>query len=70
MLPMAVMGILIVIVSLYMPTSNQEGQISNLLLENVEALASGEDSSKVFCYGKGSLPCPNGNKVEFVQYMK
>lgn len=70
MLPIAIIGIMMVIVSLYMTTSDREEQVSDLLLENIEALASGEGSSKVFCYGKGSLPCPDGTKVEFVQYIK
>lgn len=69
-LPMGIIGIVMMIVGLYMTTSDQEEQVSNLLLENIEALASGEGNSKVFCYGKGSLPCPDGTKVEFVQYMQ
>ena len=70
MLSGAIIGIVMVIVGLYATTSDQEEEVSDLLLENIEALASGEGSSTVLCYGKGSLPCPDGTKVEFVQYME
>ena len=43
---------------------------SDLMLENIEALAGGEDSTTVFCYGEGSLHCPDGTKVEFVEYLR
>lgn len=69
-LPIAIVGIMMVIVGLTMVTSDEEEQVSNLLFENIEALASGEGSSTVFCYGEGSVPCPDGTKVEFVRYMR
>lgn len=37
---------------------------SSALLQNVEALASGEHST-YFCAGSGSVDCPNGIKVEY-----
>ena len=37
------------------------------MLENVEALAAGEDGGQVFCTGVGSLDCPvNHRKVAYV----
>lgn len=69
MLPIAIVGLVMVMAGL-MTTSDEEVYISNLMLENIEALASGEGSSTVFCYGKGSVPCPDGTMVEFVRYMR
>ena len=38
-----------------------------LLLQNIEALASGEEPSHARCYGPGSVDCPiNHDKVEIV----
>lgn len=43
-----------------------------LRLENIEALAVGEEGggNSTFCYGSGSLTCPrNGNKVKgYIHY--
>lgn len=57
MLLIALVGIamVIVIVGLSMEASNKEEQVSNLWLQNIEALVSGEGSSTVFCYGEGSV---------------
>lgn len=72
MLLIALVGIamVIVIVGLSMEASNKEEQVSNLWLQNIEALVSGEGSSTVFCYGEGSVSCPNGTKAEIVGYMR
>ena len=64
MLLIAIAGIVMVILGLSGVTSSQGEQISDLMLENIEALAGGEDSTTVFCYGEGSLHCPDGTKVE------
>ena len=38
-----------------------------LLLENIEALAAGEDSLPYSCIGSGSVDCPaTGVKVKFI----
>ena len=37
-------------------------QLSNLTLNNIEALASGEDDPSIYCIGDGSIDC-NGRKV-------
>lgn len=42
---------------------NQKDEPPTLELENIEALASGEELSKVKCYGYGSVDC-NGYWVE------
>lgn len=56
----------LVVSGLYMGNPDWD-KTSILLLENIEALASGEDSTHYFCYGTGSVDCPNGRKVEFVR---
>lgn len=35
-----------------------------LSLQNIEALAYGEGMGLYACYGRGSVDCPNGTKVE------
>lgn len=42
-------------------------RVSDLLLQNIEALAKDENPSAVSCGGTGSVDCPiNGNKVKYV----
>ena len=59
-------SVTLVISGLYMGNPVPD-KTSVLLLENIEALASGEDSTHYFCYGIGSVDCPDGRKVEFVR---
>lgn len=41
---------------------------SELILSNIEALASGEDSGNYYCLGLGSLDCPFlSTKVAYIQ---
>lgn len=45
----------------------QSEDLNTLLLENVEALADGEEPSYIDCYGYGSVDCPiNHVKVKEV----
>lgn len=40
---------------------------SELILSNIEALASGEDSGNYYCFGIGSIDCPfHSTKVYYV----
>lgn len=42
-------------------------EVNDLLLMNVEALASGETGIPTDCYGTGSLTCPpSGRKVAYI----
>lgn len=70
MLLVAIAGIVMVISDLSGTTPSQQEQISNLMLENIEALASGEGTTTAFCYGEGSVSCPDGTKVGFVEYLR
>lgn len=70
MLPIAIIGIGMMVSGLSRITSDREEQLSNLMLENIEALANGEGTTTVFCYEEGSVPCPNGTKAEFVEYLR
>ena len=40
--------------------NSQKNELSDLLLENVEALATGEGSRGIECKGYGSIECPLG----------
>lgn len=47
-------------------TKHSKERLDDLFLNNVEALATGEDNVPVHCYGSGSVDCPSGAKVKFV----
>ena len=47
--------------------SNRDKLVNNLLLENVEALASGEGGG-IWCIGSGCTTCPStGDKVAYTK---
>lgn len=49
--------------------NRQSVEMNALMLENVEALAAGENNSNIWCFGTGSVDCPRGhNKVAYVRY--
>lgn len=60
--------LLVAIVSIWYLKPVQKFQdVDPLLLQNVEALASGEESSQTHCYGRGSVDCPvSHDKVDIV----
>lgn len=65
MLILAALSVMVTICSLL--RNRQPVEMNVLLLENVEALAAGEDDGKVFCAGVGSIDCPiNHSKVAYV----
>lgn len=46
---------------------NAEQKMDDVLLMNIEALASGESNVPIYCLGKGSVDCPKTkDKVEYV----
>lgn len=55
----------LILVNILLGTSNEK-MSSSILLQNVEALAAGEDEGigEYGCYGEGLVDCPSGEKVE------
>lgn len=48
---------------------NRSEKLDDLMLENIEALADEEDYGKAWCFGSGSVYCPNAIKgAEHVLY--
>lgn len=47
--------------------NSKKGNLEGLMLENIDALASGEWGPNAMCIGTGSVDCPkNHAKVEYV----
>lgn len=44
----------------------ENNSLSDVALDNIEALAAGEGGSMWFCRGRGPLDCPNGTKVKYI----
>ena len=51
----------------YWSYNHKEGKEQNdtLMLQNIEALAEGEYPVDYFCYGSGSVRCPDGTDVKY-----
>ena len=47
-------------------SGRQETKMTGLMLDNVEALATGEDANLVFCWGIGSVDCPTTHRKVYV----
>lgn len=64
------LGCIVVIAAIMVIKSNvftKKEAINSLALENIEALAAGEDSNKNYCLGVGDITCPRtGEKVLIV----
>lgn len=59
--------VLTVVALLVCKVSNKKETSSQYLLENIEALAGGEESVDQWCYSSGNLVCPiSGSKVEYI----
>jgi len=66
MLILAALSVMVIICSLL--GNRQPVEMNVLMLENVEALAAGEDANVIFCAGVGSIDCPkNKEKVAYVR---
>ena len=49
--------------------NRQSVEMNALMLENVEALAAGENEGGILCWGIGSVDCPNNKeKVAYVRH--
>ncbi|WP_106831990.1 NVEALA domain-containing protein [Parabacteroides pacaensis] len=67
---LSIIFILAVGCSIYSFLSNkQQGNIPNIALANVEALAGGEISADYICIGSGSLDCPDGTKAAQISWL-
>ena len=65
LIKVTVMGILLIGCIYFM--EKESTTLSDVALDNIEALAAGEGGSSMwFCRGSGSLDCPNGTKVKFI----
>lgn len=63
---LAALSVMVIICSLL--GNRQSVEMNVLMLENVEALAAGEDANVIFCAGVGSIDCPkNKEKVACVR---
>lgn len=61
-------ALLLLAVAFFVCAANRnEYELTPIQLENVEALASGEDEEDVYCVGYGNVICPiEGSKVKTV----
>lgn len=57
---LAALSVMVTICSLL--GNRQSVEMNVLMLENVEALAAGEDAGKIICFGIGSVDCPKNKK--------
>jgi len=61
---------LAVITAVSFQLNSRKGDLDDLMLLNIEALATGEWGTMINCYGSGSVDCPISHvKVYMVQYM-
>lgn len=64
-LPKVIIVVTLLLSSLYL-VKEKKIDISDITLDNIEALAAGEGTiGKWHCLGSGSIDCPDGTKVEF-----
>ena len=55
----------VVLIAAYFSLIKEKSTVETLLLDNVEALASGEGGNRYWCIGSGSIDC-YGHKVEYM----
>ncbi|RGN35877.1 NVEALA domain-containing protein [Bacteroides oleiciplenus] len=61
---LVIVAVIAAITGGYIQKSQSSSEVSSLLLENVEALARGENDG-VYCFGIGTVDCPlNNTKVD------
>lgn len=61
------LGIVLITVVTAGKNSWKKGVVNELLISNIEALASDEDGwHDTYCYGSGNLNCPDGSKVAYI----
>ena len=55
----------VILIAAYCSLIKEKSAIETLLLDNIEALASGEGGNFYWCAGSGSIDC-HGHKVEYM----
>lgn len=58
-------AILIGVAGMYGASQKAEAELDGLTLENIDALATPEESQSYFCINSGSIDC-HGHKVDFM----
>ncbi len=58
--------IIVATVMSFISSSYSNDNTNDLLLDNIEALANGEQENGITCIGEGTVDCPIGIKVEAV----
>lgn len=63
---MIISFIVVATVMSFIGSSYSSNNTNDLLLDNIEALANGEQENGIKCIGEGTVDCPIGIKVEAV----
>ena len=63
---MIISFIVVATVMSFIGSSYSNNNTNDLLLDNIEALANGEQENGITCIGKGTVDCPIGIKVRAV----
>ena len=63
---MTISFIVVATVMSFIGSSYSNNNTNDLLLDNIEALANGEQENGIKCIGEGTVDCPIGIKVEAV----
>ena len=63
---MIISFIVVATVMSFIGSSYSNNNTNDLLLDNIEALANGEQENGIKCIGEGTVDCPIGMKVEAV----
>ena len=63
---MIISFIVVATVMSFIGSSYSNNNTNDLLLDNIEALANGEQENGIKCIGEGTVYCPIGIKVEAV----
>lgn len=60
----------IIVATFFLMKENREENISDITLENIEALANNEFDNGYFCYGTGKVTCPYSGQQVAGYYIK
>ena len=60
----------IIVATFFLTKVNKEEKMSDITLENIEALANNEFDNGYFCYGTGKVICPYSGQLVAGYYKK